>query len=281
MLEGFWLRKGSVPGYKHLRKGINNQDAYFVDQMVIDEVPYLYGAVGDGCSLGGKKVARGQSVRTEVGAVLLTSFIRSEVPLLLASHVPVNQFPQSLYHRCVSYLANVARTTVVGGPQVQWDFIERNLLATVIGFVMNQKVLVTFAAGDGMIIIDDKVTAIDQKDRPTYLAYHLVDRTILGPAADKLPTSFDWAVYPMLEINRFAICTDGIEEAWQKEPGIINNIWGYESQAPAGLQWWLNKGARVLLFGDDCTVIGVNRVSLAAMPEEDSAQAGEEASDED
>jgi hypothetical protein len=216
--------------------------------------------VADGCSLGGKKSVRNQHVRTEVGAVLLTAFIRSEIPLLLASHTPINLIPQSLYHRCVSYLANIARTTTVGGPEVLWDFIERNLLATVVGFVMNDEMLVTFSAGDGMIIVNDEFNLIDQDNMPKYLAYHLVDRSILGEAANQLPDCFDWMFYPTKDINRFAVCTDGVADAWKGDPNIINGIWDYQPQALAGLQWWINKGSKDHLFRDDCTIIAPFRI---------------------
>jgi hypothetical protein len=255
----FRFRTGTVTGHKHLRKGVNNQDGHFKDAVIIEDVPYVFGAVADGCSLGGKKELRGQPVRTELGAVLLVSFIRSEIPLLLASHIAIEKLPAVLYYRCVNYLASIARATVIGGPEVLSDFIERNLLATLIGFVMNDKVLVTFSAGDGAIVINDAVTVIDQKNQPSYLAYHLIDRTILGSAASSLPQDFVCSVTPVAEVQRFAVSTDGIVDPWNKSPEIISGIWDYQPEAPAGLQWWLNIGGNNALFSDDCTIIGAKR----------------------
>ena len=260
---GFDVRQGSVVGNRHTKKGINNQDAYSVDHVIIDGREHLYGVVADGCSVGGKKNLRGQTVRTEVGAVLLTAFVRSEIPLLLAAHTPIESFPEILYHRCVSYLANIARTTVVGGPEKQWDFIERHLLSTVVGFVMNEQVTVPFYSADGVIVVNNEVNIIDEQNVPSYLAYHLVDRSILGQAADKLPRSFSWALYPTAEVDRFAVCTDGIAGLWHEDPQSINGIWEYQPDASAGLQWWLNKRSNDSKFVDDCTIIAGRRVSEA------------------
>ena len=135
-------------------------------------------------------------------------------------------------------------------------------MATILGFVMDDQKLIVFGAGDGMVIVNDEINAIDQNNRPIYIAYHLLDREMLEKGvADSLPDCFNWSIYSTQETQRFAICTDGIEDMWKKDPKSINGIWDHEPNAPKGLQWWLKIGSNGNHFGDDCTIIAGDRIS--------------------
>lgn len=253
-MRGFRVRAGSVLGYSHRLKSINNQDWYTVGEVTIHDKEYIFGAVLDGCT--GKKGSK-----TEVGSILLSDFIGSEIPFILSANTPLVNLPGILYQRCLGYLGSIARSTVMGLPEVMWNFIEKRLLCTIVGFVMNRKSLVTFSAGDGMIIFNDKVHTIDQDNKPLYPAYHLVDRSILGDAVDTLVNNFVVSFECVDGLKRFAVCTDGLTSEWKKDPHIIEKAWSYEPQAKAGLQWCLNKESSDNgRFSDDCTIVAVEYV---------------------
>lgn len=262
MHDGIWMvRSGSVPGHTHRRLGINRQDAFCVDRFEIGSVHYISGFVADGMT--GKDKRRS---RTEVGAALLTMYAASEVRLLASANVPLHEIPQALYPRCVGYVGNITRMSVAGPPTALWDFIEKHFLTTLFGFVSDGLRLVVFHSGDGVIVLNDEVQIIEQGNTPLYLAYHQVDRQILGSVANGLPSSFDYKVYDLSSIQRFALCTDGIVqlEPDSKRPYVslteVSNFWDYEPEAPAGLQWWLNvQSSEQRRFDDDCTVVAVQR----------------------
>lgn len=257
-MEGFFYRAGSVPGSMHRLKNINNQDSFCVRESVINETQYLYGVVCDGCT--GRRRSR-----NEVGALLLSQFICSEIPFILASHTALPYVPDILYNRVVGYLGSIMRSTVMGSPETLWLFIETHLLTTAVGFILDSRTLVTFSAGDGIIFTNDFHKIISQNNRPFYPAYHLVDRAILGDVAQELPDSFETSVLHGVSVpQKFAICTDGISQELERDPEFFQQlpcIWEYESAAKAGLQWWLNGESRESgRFSDDCTVISVKKI---------------------
>lgn len=251
------LRKGTIPGYSHTKKKRNNQDACVVNKTKIADQEYYYGVVADGCT-----GAPGSN--TEVGSILITQFIASETLLILTSGVELVDVPRILFPRCIGYLRSIAGSTVMGSPEIMWEFIRRNLLCTIFGFLANDSQLIIFNAGDGMTIVNDDINIIDQNDVPNYLAYHLVDRTIMGKSIDRLQSNFDVVAYDLVSVRRFAVCTDGLTREFKKQDlriDDLNGIWEYEPNARAGLQWWLNiQSADNGCFEDDCTIIAASRL---------------------
>src|SRR3989344_4653644 len=161
-MQGYIVRAGLVPGSAHKRKNFNNQDAYVLHEVQIGGTAYLFGAVFDGCT-GGK------GSRTEVGAVLLSRFFRSEIPLILSAHTPIQEVPATPYQRSVGYFGAIVRSTVTGDAEEMWTFVQNHLLCTVVGFITDGATLVVFSAGDGVIVHNENVIVIEQDDKPTYL----------------------------------------------------------------------------------------------------------------
>lgn len=252
MVRELKSRSGSVTGYKHLAKGINNQDYLFARAMTIHGTDYIFGAVLDGCT----NLHKGNRIysKSEVGSVLLGDFLESEIPIILAANASLQDLPGVLFHRCVGYLGSLARMTVAGSPEMMWDFISRRLLTTVIGFAMNNETTTIFTAGDGMFIVNDEVTSIEQGKTPDYLAYQLWDRRRL-PKDYELAEGFDVHTYQTAGVHRLAFSTDGLRLVWLENPEIIEEIWSHIPQAPAGLQWWLNGLSEDGAFADDTTII--------------------------
>jgi len=256
----FKVRSGTVIGQSHKRVGLNNQDALKVANFEIGGTQYLVGVVADGCSTEDKKKSR-----NEVGSRLLTQFALSEMRLMLGARIPTREVPGNLYPRCVSYVGNVARATVIGEPREIWDFIQFHFLCTLLGFIYDGSDLVCFSSGDGVIVVDDYTMIIEQNNAPLYLAYHQVDRRILGDKASLLPSNFNVMAHCANDIKRFAVGTDGIvskhpeTRASYVPADDLEAIFSHEPRAAAGLQWWLNGQSNLQgRFSDDTTLITLN-----------------------
>lgn len=246
-MKGFRIRSGIVPGREHIRKGINCQDAFSVGEFRIDDKEFNVGIVCDGCSEG---------AHSEVGSNLLATFIRNEVLMLIASGVPVVEIPTILYHRCVGYLRSVMTITAPGTITQMVEYVKSHLQCTAIGFVMDSENLVLFHAGDGVMIVEDEVTIIDQHNRPMYLAYHLVPRLAIKSKGIILPDNFTTKVIPVTSFSRLAVCSDGIETDVQD---VYHTLWGHDNKL--GLQRTLKKASTFdHRFADDCTVITLEKV---------------------
>ncbi len=243
------VRIGSVPGYAHSRKLINNQDASVASSVTIGDSTYHFGAVFDGCTGG-----RGKQSKTEVGATLLAAFFRSEIPMILAAHTALSDVPGILYQRSIGYFGSIARSTVMGAPDTLWQFVQNHLLCTILGYIADEEQLLFFSAGDGVLVVNDTVTIINQDNKPLYLAYHLLDSRSIGKV--QLPTSFVTTAFPRKDVSRFAVSTDGLANVATENGEHLHGVWNYEPGAKAGLQWHLNKcSSERHLFEDDCTVI--------------------------
>ena len=254
-----YRRKGSIIGTEHRRIGINNQDFVAMNLFSANGVPFISGVVCDGCTV----ASAPRESRNEVGAALLGNYVLAELELLVRGAVPLSEVPTSLYHRSISYLSTIARSSVTGDAWKSWKFIERHLLTTVIGFVASPDTLVVFRAGDGVIVVNDEVEVVDEQGAPRYLAYHLVDRRILQEHAPQLvlPQGFSTAEFPLASISRFAIATDGLANEGtpkQVSPVDLVGIFNHEKEAPAGLQWHLNLRSREGRgFKDDCSAVAL------------------------
>lgn len=240
-VKDFRIRAGSIVGSEHQRRQVNNQDGYATGRM--DD--YLWGVVCDGCSAG---------LHNEVGAILLSRYLCREIPYLISSGSTVHEAPDQLFIAGLGYLRSLASHTAMGGIQERLDFVKHHLQCTVIGFVMDEESCVIFNAGDGVIVVNDKVERIDQGNLPLYMAYHLLHKDMLKGLDEPLPLKFTTRTYAVPELNRFAVCSDGIQEA------IIDQIWAHD--APLGLVRRLRvlRLNKKVIFSDDCTVIVVERI---------------------
>lgn len=243
----FQIRTATFAGSKHRRLGINNQDSMRYDSLVINGKSYLFGVVCDGCS-GGQ--------RSETGAHLMTTYIANEIPAILQLGLPLQDVPQALFTRCIGYLSAITAQTTVGDPLKRAIFVRDHLLCTIIAFIADDDQIIFFSAGDGVFVINDEFIQIDQDNKPSYLGYHLVDRAYLIDKGGMLPKGFNVLCRPLVELDRFAICSDGmLKEA-------VNALWGiYEPDNLLAVQRKLKVlSLRTLDFSDDCTVIVVQKI---------------------
>ena len=260
------IHEGSVIGREHIRLWKNNQDGEKTGSVTVGEKTYYFGFVSDGCSGG---------ANNEVGSRLIVSYLISEVSMMIAMGAKLETIPDQLFNRAVGYFRSIASLTCVGDPRQIVDFIKHHLLCTVIGFIMNDEDLIIFSAGDGIIVVNDKVTQIDQNNTPKYLAYHLLDRQYLKLQDGELPQTFETEVYDVKAVNKFAICSDGITE------GAISHLWGHKH--PLGVERRLKVlvNQKIEPFFDDCTAIVVEFVEEKSDAKTNAGDGTIEATDND
>lgn len=233
------INLASVTGRNHLRIKKNNQDGVMSRSAREEGKEYFFGVICDGCSQGSSN---------EVGAKLLSSFICTELPLLLSSGVPAEEIPNVLFTRCIGYLRGIAGQTVTGPPETLTAFVANYLLCTVLGFLVWDKRGLIFSAGDGLIITPEFTERINQENKPHYLGYHLINRQLLKNQGASLPGEFQVRELELGESWKLAVCSDGFEEE------VAEKLWGHKNSL--SLQRELNKLSYFEnRFSDDCSVI--------------------------
>ena len=264
--QHFRFRTGSVMGHAHKNLSVNNQDARILGGVSVGGKNYTIGMVSDGCTA---KEA-GKRAHNEVGANLMCEFVASEVAVLLSAGTAITDVPAMLFPRCIGCIRNFTGITRTGPPEVITDLVLRMFLCTTVGFILNDEKLVIFNDADGVIIVNDEVIAIDQKNRPSYLGFHLVDEPTIRKYGIQRPQGFTVRTYDAAAVTRFAIATDGITRKAEMggelivDPADVEAIWAHQPQAPAGLQWWLNIQSNTHhRLADDATVIAAERLPTA------------------
>jgi hypothetical protein len=235
----FTVRAGSVTGSEHILRAANSQDKFRYSQFVIGGREYAVGIVCDGCSEG---------QHSEVGAALLAEFLSRRAEKLLSDGFHIGEVPDLLYHWALQFLKSLS-DWLLGTDYNQNDltgFAKDYLLATVVGFIVGDEQTVIFSAGDGLILVNDHTLVLNQDNRPTYLAYD-----ILNPAhltENRSSTGFETQFYDTSAIERLAIWTDGFDPALAHELTEL-------SAHPRALQRKLNVWSSQKRFHDDTTGI--------------------------
>ncbi len=244
MQQTFEVRVGSVIGSEHVFRQTNCQDKYRYAKIQLEAKSYLVGVVCDGCSGG---------PQSEVGAALLAEFIVQEAGRRLKVGCAVEQIPGELYGRALLFLDGL--TGLLLGEEAASEavsgFAGTYLLATIVGFIVGEEKTVVFAAGDGLIILNDELIVRDEGNAPHYLAYGLLDPSQLETSRPPR-TNFDTLTLDTTELNHLAVWTDGFD------PTLQDQIW--QLGGPRSLQRKLNVWAKQKLFADDTTGITVERM---------------------
>src|SRR6266851_3553756 len=216
------LLQGIVPGRGHILDARNCQDALSSITFEINSKSYVAGVVADGCG-GGK--------HSEVGAQLAVQFIPREIRRLVKNGLSLEPIPNHLFELV--------------------HFVNHHFLFTVLGFIVGPEQTLVFAAGDGIVIINDDIHLRDQHNAPAYIGYHLIDRRYLGEDATPLASAFDLYILPTETLKRLAIGSD----AWMEEQALLELVWGLKP--PAGLQLQMNRWSDARRLKDDASMIVV------------------------
>lgn len=247
------MRKGSLQGSDHIRLGYNNQDAVLAETFSVPAFgkTYWVGLVSDG-STGNPLFSH-----TEVGANLTVLFAYRRIQELVCSGVALDSIPTSLYPSITEFLLEVMGRVMpetIAWPyptnmpdRGRWSSQKRfrndYLAATLLGFISDDTQMVIFSAGDGVILVDDELTIIDQDDRP---AYPVVAINTAG-------VGFVVNVFDVESVSRIAIASDGLKHLMQDHEFVSQMF--VRPPEYFGLQFLLNTTKRPDLMKDDCTVV--------------------------
>lgn len=227
------LRAGSVIGREHVRLGKNNQDGV----CVLARGDQLVAVVTDGCS---------SQPYSEVGARLGARAMASLTAAL--AHVPLRELPAVAMDHLTTWLEGLAGGVSVDEREV---VLEQYGLFTVLCAVVRGDEVVVFGAGDGAVLIDDRVVRLDsgEANAPAYLGYRLVGRPIAPSVHHHGPAT------------RVALATDGLDPwlaadaaRWSQlldEPLLRTN--------PVHLQRRLNVLSQTERLSDDTTMAVIAR----------------------
>lgn len=244
----FALKVGTVTGRGHMAYGLNCQDSVASRTFEHNGLAFYAGVVSDGC---------GEGKRSETGAHLATSFLMRNIELLVGQNIPIKDIPQSLYNRLLKFLKLIADEfqESAGMDAETVTFIKDQLLFTIVGFVIGPEETVIFAAGDGVVVLNDYIDIRDEKNQPMYPAYHLVDRKYLQ-IATALPIGFAVYTIDTSLLERLAIGTD----AWNDELMLLMSF--LSDFDTTNVQRVMNAARyKEKRFSDDATVIVVKRQS--------------------
>lgn len=161
----FQVAAGSVAGRDHRTALKNSHDAYYWEALP----GVLVAVVCDGC---------GSGEHSEVGAKLGARLVAKQV-VRWWNNDP-KAFTQDLIH---VGLAQVKRSVLAQiqllADQMSGSFsqvISDFFLFTIVGAIITKDDAFTFAAGDGVIVVNGTVTnLVSDKNRPEYLSYGLVE----------------------------------------------------------------------------------------------------------
>jgi len=262
-----FVRKGTKHGSKHIQLGFNNQDGVVLESFAIPVFgkQYHIGIVSDGCT-----GTPGFS-KTEVGASLLPVYAFGRCQELICASVALPDIPRALFQMCTEFLRDLANKVMpsnilwgypaeikqyLTGGRDRWGSTERfrtdYLSATLLGFITDGVQLVTFSAGDGIIMVDSDTEVIDQDDKPDYPAY-----SINNPGK-----GFATKVYDVQKIRRLLISTDGLKQLLQ-DPAFAPKVFAHLPGHILGLQILLNVTFQTQshLMLDDCTVVALENTT--------------------
>lgn len=165
MLDIFHAAAASVVGRHHLELGINNQDAVFLK--ATDDC--IVGIVCDGCS-GGNLTWTPDS---EVGAKFQADVFGRQIMTELAKERPFRPdlVLEEARTKWVSVITDMAR--IMETPANV--FVQRWLMATLIGVIVTPATTVIFRKGDGVYKVNGETPImIDENNTPSYPAYALL-----------------------------------------------------------------------------------------------------------
>jgi hypothetical protein len=228
MLTTVRARAGQIIGRSHLNRQANCQDSYALAQTE----NYVVGVVCDGC---------GEGQHSEVGSTLAAKYIVTQAIQLLEADYDLAEIPTMLYGRVVDYLEALVE---VSSPVNRVQFVKHHLLFTIVGVILTESGGVLFSSGDGLIVVDNMVNAIDQRNKPAYIAYHLIQEHVISASV----IQHQFTTQPLTDWQRIVIATDGFEVDLLAELSDLQHPRSLQRK----LNVWSNQGKR---FQDDATII--------------------------
>jgi hypothetical protein len=223
---------GSIAGHAHVMAGRNNQDAFDWARAGDD----LVAVVCDGC---------GSGARSEVGAAIGARLIVETTARLFGQRLSAEGLLDRVRSDVMAELALLARAMAPAGRFA--ETVVDHFLFTVVGVLADAEQIVTFALGDGLIVLDGERRELGPypNNEPPYLGYELLD-----PRRGR-PFEVHTA-RPRVEVRSVVLGTDGaLELADLRQFWEDDRYFGNPDMIRRRLTV-LNRSARL---GDDTTLV--------------------------
>lgn len=278
MKQKIFCRKGTHQGFQHRKLGFNNQDGVLLESFYIPSFGKTYhvGIVCDGCT-----GLPGYS-KTEVGGSLLPVFAYARLQEFVCNGIQPPELPRVLYQSCTEFMRDLANKIMPVSiawdyppefkklavsrkdiaARLAWDVTARfradYLSATMLGFVSDEQQIVVFQSGDGVILVNDELTIIEQDNKPDYMVY-----SINNPGQ-----GFGIKTYEVADIQRFALCSDGLRHLMDNGDGtpseFCDRMFSHEPRHILGLQLLLNNTfvGNEDKMGDDCSGVTLENLGF-------------------
>ncbi len=195
MLTSYEFAAASVTGHRHATLGRNNQDAY-----LLTRVPETYhmALVADGC---------GSGAFSEFGARLgircAARAIRRSYDLRYREVLPNFQW----WDYVTASIASELRTVLglLNVDESQELVVKEHLLFTLLGVIIDDQSATFFAAGDGLLLINNELHTLEAANNaPAYLGY------LTLPCPPPLAIGLRPIVsLPTSELESFVLASDG------------------------------------------------------------------------
>ena len=207
-------------GKEHLRRGKNNQDAFYWRQT--DDLTIA--VVADGC---------GSGKFSEVGAQIgVRIFINSFVDTMNHwSHLPpflgTTSIPLSKINLAAEYAKRLLLQDLKSlAEQMSYnpETVREYFLFTLVGAVITPEYSALFHIGDGVICKNGVITKLGPypSNQPPYLAYDLLDQSLTGFSSKSLMFNVPF-VTQTSDIQSILIGTDGVTDLSRAFP--LNQFW--------------------------------------------------------
>jgi len=192
------IHSAKIIGSEHERTKRNRQDfcGFFLPRQS-DQNRYG-GVICDGCSAGDY---------SEVGAALLGNLVlnlikKGDITKPDAFGVYCEKNITRFIQKLTSLLKYNNKTDIV-------YFIHQFLLSTFIFAVIDEEIIVIGRSGDGVIIVNDEVTIIDQQGKPNYIAYREIPLDFFEGFSCPVD-DFSIQSYSVSSVDKVVIASDGI-----------------------------------------------------------------------
>ena len=163
--------------------------------------------------------------------------------------ISFENLPTLLFEKLIDFLRNLVNNYNLSDIHEYTRFMHEHLLFTLLGFVIAPQNTVVFAAGDGIVLINEDIYLREQDNTPTYIGYHLIEQCYLQASPSPLPSTFDLYHVPSDILKRMAIGSD----AWLSERALLDQIWGMKT--PVSLQLQMNRWSNARHLKDDASLI--------------------------
>lgn len=203
--ERFDIAGGTVTGRSHALAGRGNQDSFASHATA----GCLVGVVCDGC---------GSGAHSEVGATLGARLVAAALlrRLVAGARLDAPSLWEALGREVLDALRPAA--LALGGRLA--DVVSELFLFTVVGVAIDGDAGAVFAAGDGVLAVDDDVSRLGPfpDDAPPYLGYRLLDAARPGLTVVR---TFDAST-----VRHVLIGTDGVAAlADLDDGGALRELW--------------------------------------------------------